>query len=65
MKYKNLLLISLLLTINIIWQLNNELIWSTGTFYPKTINGINPTNDGEYYIPDPDRAGKFLKVTGI
>jgi dipeptidyl-peptidase-4 len=49
MKSKNLLLVSLLLTINIIGQLNNELIWSTGTFYPETINGINPTNDGEYY----------------
>ena len=30
--------------------------------YPDAI--LSP-NDGEYYIPDPDRAGKFLKVTGI
>ena len=30
-------------------QLSNELIWSTGTFYPKNINGINPSNDGDFY----------------
>ena len=30
--------------------------------YPNAV--ISP-NDGEYYIPDPDRAGKFKKVTGI
>ena len=30
-------------------QLSNELIWSTGTFYPKNINGINPSSDGDFY----------------
>lgn len=29
--------------------------------YPDAKRG----QDGEYYIPDPNRAGKFLKVTGI
>ena len=61
MKSKNLLLVSLLLTINIIGQLNNELIWSTGTFYPKTINGINPTNDGEYYT-SIEKNGKKIEI---
>ena len=27
-------------------QLSNELIWASGTFYPKTIKGINPSKDG-------------------
>ena len=30
-------------------QLSNELIWASGTFYPKTIKGINPSEDGKYY----------------
>lgn len=30
-------------------QLTNELIWASGTFYPKTINGIKSTHDGDYY----------------
>ena len=30
-------------------QLNNELIWSTNTFYPKTVRGINPLENGEHY----------------
>ena len=30
-------------------QLSNELIWASGTFYPKTIKGINPSKDGNYY----------------
>jgi len=29
--------------------LSNELIWASGTFYPKTIKGINPSEDGKYY----------------
>ena len=61
MKSKNLLLVSLLVTINIIGQLNNELIWSTGTFYPETINGINPTNDGEYYT-SIEKNGKKIEI---
>ena len=61
MKSKILLLVSLLLTINIIGQLNNELIWSTGTFYPKTINGINPTNEGEYYT-SIEKNGKKIEI---
>ncbi|MBL6871395.1 MAG: S9 family peptidase [Flavobacteriales bacterium] len=61
MKSKNLLLVSILLAINIIGQLNNELIWSTGTFYPKTINGINPTNDGEYYT-SIEKNGKKIEI---
>ena len=30
-------------------QLSNELIWASGTFYPKIIKGINPSKDGNYY----------------
>lgn len=30
-------------------QLSNELIWASGTFYPQTIKGINPSKDGNYY----------------
>ena len=30
-------------------QLSNKLIWASGTFYPKTIKGINPSEDGKYY----------------
>ena len=26
-----------------------ELIWASSTFYPKTIKGINPSKDGNYY----------------
>ena len=30
-------------------QLSNELIWASGTFYPKMIKGINSTADGLHY----------------
>ena len=31
-------------------QLSNELIWASGTFYPKMIRGINSTAD-DYITP--------------
>jgi dipeptidyl-peptidase 4 len=30
-------------------ELSNELIWKTGTFYPKTISGIESMKDGNHY----------------
>ena len=39
-------------------QLSNELIWSTGTFYPKNINGINPSNDGDFYTSIESNNGQ-------
>ena len=30
-------------------QLSNKLIWASGTFYPKTIKGINPSKVGNFY----------------
>ena len=49
MKTKITTLILCVCTLTICSQLSNELIWSTGTFYPKTIKGINPSKDGNYY----------------
>jgi dipeptidyl-peptidase-4 len=42
-----IVLLSLFTSVNA--QLSNELIWSTGTFYPKNINGVNPISSGDYY----------------
>ena len=42
-----IVLLSLFTSLNA--QLSNELIWSTGTFYPKNINGVNPISSGDYY----------------
>ena len=49
MKIKILMLIFCSFFSTVSSQLSNELIWSTGTFYPKNINGINPSNDGDFY----------------
>ncbi|PDH47562.1 MAG: S9 family peptidase [Bacteroidetes bacterium MED-G20] len=49
MKIKILMLIFCSFFSTVSSQLSNELIWSTGTFYPKNINGINPYNDGDFY----------------
>jgi dipeptidyl-peptidase-4 len=38
-------------------QLTNELIWTTGTFYPKSIDGIISTLDGDYYTSIVYRNG--------
>ena len=35
--------------------------YKSGTFYPKTINGINPTNDGEYYT-SIEENGKKIEI---
>ena len=44
-------------------QLSNEIIWATGTFYPKTIKGINPSKDGNYYtsIEQDDSKTEIVK----
>ena len=49
MKTKITTLILCVCTLTICSQLSNELIWSTGTFYPKTIKGITLSKDGNYY----------------
>ena len=38
-------------------QLTNNLIWNTGTFYPKTVRGINSLEDGEHYTSLKVRNG--------
>jgi dipeptidyl-peptidase-4 len=40
-------------------QLNNNLIWNTGTFYPKTIRGINSLADGLNYTSLKNRNGQL------
>ena len=40
-------------------QLSNELIRASGTFYPKTIKGINPSKDGNFYTSI--EQDKFLR----
>ena len=49
MKAKITTLILSIFSLTICSQLSNELIWASGTFYPKTIKGINPSKDGNYY----------------
>jgi dipeptidyl-peptidase 4 len=49
MKIRILFLIIFGYILSINCQLNNELIWTTRTFSPKNINGINPSSDGDYY----------------
>ena len=49
MKFKFFSILYFISVVSIFGQLSNELIWSTGTFYPKTIKGINPSKDGNYY----------------
>ena len=49
MKLKSFSVIYFISIIPISGQLSNELIWSSRTFYPKNINGINPSSDGDFY----------------
>ena len=46
-------------TLNVSSQLSNELIWASGTFYPKTIKGINPCKDGKYYTSIEQNKSKI------
>ena len=46
-------------------QLSNELIWASGTFYPKMIRGINSTADGLHYTSQKkvDGTKEIIKYT--
>ena len=57
MKKYYLVFLSLLITKFLVSQLSNELIWSTGTFYPNSIQGINSTIDGDFYTSIESRDG--------
>ena len=46
-------------TLNVSSQLSNELIWASGTFYPKTIKGINPCKDSKYYTSIEQNKSKI------
>ena len=57
MKKWNIYLFLLLISNICYSQLTNELIWTTGTFYPKSIDGIISTADGDYYTSIVNRNG--------
>ena len=57
MKKYYLVFLSLLITKFLVSQLSNELIWSTGTFYPNSIQGINSTIDGDFYTSIESQDG--------
>ena len=46
---RTLIILGTFLSMSLSAQLNNKLIWASGTFYPKMIRGINSTNDGLHY----------------
>ena len=46
---RTLIIIGTFISMSLSAQLNNKLIWASGTFYPKMIRGINSTNDGLHY----------------
>ena len=57
MKKWNIYLFLLLISNICYSQLTNELIWTTGTFYPKSIDGVMSTSDGDYYTSIVYRNG--------
>ena len=58
MKLKSFSIIYFIYIIAISGQLSNELIWSSRTFYPKNINGINPSSDGDFYTSIERKNGQ-------
>ena len=58
MKLKSFSVIYFIYIIAISGQLSNELIWSSRTFYPKNINGINPSSDGDFYTSIERKNGQ-------
>ena len=42
-------------------DVKEDLVEEAPADYPNAKKG----NDGQWYIPDPNKAGKFLKVVGI
>ena len=58
MKLKSFSVIYFISIIAISGQLSNELIWSSRTFYPKNINGINPSSDGDFYTSIERKNGQ-------
>ena len=58
MKLKSFSVIYFISIFAISGQLSNELIWSSRTFYPKNINGINPSSDGDFYTSIERKNGQ-------